>query len=80
MQIVSRNNLGIGGDANRTAGSDVYVAADQGDYRLIDDASSEFSSAPSAGVLDDLHGEERPASGPVTFGAVETSPSNDSNG
>jgi hypothetical protein len=71
MQLVSKNNLGTDGDENRQAGTDVYVSADRGNYRLTDTAASALSSAPSVGVVDDLNGGERPIDGPVTFGAVE---------
>lgn len=73
MQLVSKNNLGTGGDENQQVGNDVYVAADRGNYRLTDTAAAEVSTAPYVGVADDLHGDERPTDGPVTFGAVERS-------
>jgi len=78
MQVASRNNLGTGGEENRQAAGDVYVAADRGNYRLTDDAASELSSAPSVGVVDDLNGDARPTDGPVTFGAVERDHGDDS--
>lgn len=72
MQVVSKNNLGAGGNDNRRVGSDVYVDANGGNYRLTDSAAADLASAPNVGVTNDLRGASRPE-GNVTFGAVEAS-------
>lgn len=72
MQVVSKNNLGAGGNDNRTVGADAFVAPNSGNYRLTDTAASTLASAPNVGVTNDLLGATRP-SGAVTFGAVEAS-------
>lgn len=72
MRVVNENNLGVGGDKNRNAGTDAFVDAGGSNYRLKDGVASQFTSAPNKGVSNDLTGSRRPGSGPVTFGAVET--------
>jgi hypothetical protein len=71
MDIVSQNNLGVGGDANRVVSNEVFVDASRGNYRLQEDALDELSTAPSVGVTEDLINAPRSTTGSVTFGALE---------
>ena len=71
MDVVSKNNLGVGGDANRVVSNDVFVDASRSNYRLQENALEELSTAPSVGVTEDLIGAPRSTTGSVTFGALE---------
>ncbi len=73
MRVVSENNLGADGDANRSASADVFVDANGGNFRLRDNAPADLRSAPNKGVSNDVTGARRPGSGAVTFGAYESS-------
>ena len=71
MNVISQNNLGASGDANRQADASMFPGASSGDYRLSASARAEFGSAPSVGVGNDLLGNGRSGSGTITFGAIE---------
>lgn len=71
IDMVSENNLGVGGATNIPVDPSAFLSLDLGDYRLDPSLVNQFQVPPLNQVLDDLLGQDRTADAEVTVGAIE---------